>query len=731
MKKKNIKRLSFALMAMITLASCSDAFLEEKKNSDNVSADIYNNYTGAKSRVSDIYAWSLPDANQNANWKYNCTGNPDNQSKATEEYSGFDDIAFVNPDKPLTVTGGNKVPDYFLNQSTNIQEAVWGRIRNINDVIFGINNGNLPQEQKDELLGQVHFFRAWCYYNLVKWYGGVPILKDVLDPIETSITPRFSAKDCIEFICQDLDESARMLEMATTSGGWTGDNWGRVTSGTALALKGRVLCLWASPMFNRTNDIARWNRAYEEITASIPVINSCGHGLHTSSNNVNASDFASMFSIYTSQEAVFTTLYNIVKAGDGQKNNGWERAIRPTNTNGGGGREASAMLVDMFPMADGKRPALSNTYTTLEASAYTYEENYPFMNRDPRFYRTFAFPGVRWAFNGDPTQTDADNPSYGQGKEYVLWNYVWYLDKNDQGNVESGNSYAADNLQGSKRGIYVRKRTDDADLNGSLYNYDALNRGYGFAYSSAPYMEIRYAEVLLNYAEAACGAGYMPEAVAQLEKIRARAGYTGSNGYGLQDDLSTNQAACMAAIIYERQIELAYEGKRFDDLRRWMLYDGGTEEVPGAPASWKLTGWGGNTCAYLGFTPMNGQRRENMEFRLADKHGIGDKDKLKWDPLTDGTGVTRPDGVDFRKPDLENQLVDLKTFYMDNFVRKLKSGDGRDANHINLTIKFLPRYYFLGLAQSAQSNNKTLAQTIGWEDYNTGNSDGTFDPLAE
>lgn len=48
----------------------------------------------------------------------------------------------------------------------------------------------------------------------------------------------------------------------------------------------------------------------------------------------------------------------------------------------------------------------------------------------------------------------------------------------------------------------------------------------------------------------------------------------------------------MAAILYERQIELAYEGKRFDDLRRWMLFDGGSELADGAPASWKLTGWG-------------------------------------------------------------------------------------------------------------------------------------------
>ena len=83
-----------------------------------------------------------------------------------------------------------------------------------------------------------------------------------------------------------------------------------------------------------------------------------------------------------------------------------------------------------------------------------------------------------------------------------------------------------------------------------------------------------------------------------------------------------DQAKCMAAIMYERQIELAYEGKRFDDMRRWMLFDGGIELPEGAPATWKLTGWGGNTCTYLGFKPLNGQRRENLEFRTTVNGGI-------------------------------------------------------------------------------------------------------------
>jgi len=185
----------------------------------------------------------------------------------------------------------------------------------------------------------------------------------------------------------------------------------------------------------------------------------------------------------------------------------------------------------------------------------------------------------------------------------------------------------------------------------------------------------------------------------------------------------------MAAVLYERQIELAYEGKRFDDLRRWMLFDGGAVQVDGAPSSWTLTGWNGNTCTYLGFKPLNGQRRENMEFRVQDSYGLGGT-TIDSDPLVKAA-VPRPAAVDYRKANLVEQLEKLKTFYSTSFVRKLKKGDGRDQNQFDLQVSYLPRYYFLGLGQSAQSNNKHLTQTIGWEDYNKGGSNGTFDPLAE
>lgn len=728
--KNSFKYIGLGIAGVLAFASCSDTFLKNKEDYDNVNVGIYQYYSGCNGRVNDVYSWCLPATND-MTWEYPSMGNADLAGKSTEEYSGFSD--FVNPEITLSsMNSTNQVPDFIMGTQSNIQESVYGRIRNINDVLAGINGSSgITDEEKNELLGQVYFFRAWCYYNLFKWYGGVPIVTSTQDPVEGTTNPRQSASVVKDFILSDLDKSAQLLASKTMNGGWTGSDWGRITTGTALALKGRVLLLWASPLFNRANDKSRWTSAYQTMKAEKDSIDACGYHLYQASNNINGASYSSMFAQSTENpEAVFVTLFNSV-VGDGldnQKNNSWERAIRPSNT-GGSGKNASSMLVDMFPMADGKIPAGAGTYTKLESSSDTYDKDVPFVNRDPRFYRTFAMPGFRWAYNGDASKKDANNPS--NGSNYVLWNYVWYTNLDDQNNVESGSSYGADNLLSGRQGIYVRKKSDDLDANSPLYTYSFSNQGYGADpfYSSAPLIEIRYAEVLLNLAEVACGAGDMDYAVQLLQQIRARVGYTAADNYGLQSNLSSDQATCMSAILYERQIEFAYEGKRFDDMRRWLLFDGGADfsSISGCPEDWKLIGWGGNTCTWLGFKPFNGQRRENMEFRVADAYGLGGT-TYNSDPLVKA-GVTRPSGVDLRQ-NISSQVKALATWYKTNLVRKVRKGDNYNSAHVAEYIDFRPNYYLLGLSEGASAAGKQLKQTIGWESYSQGGAMGTFDPLA-
>lgn len=734
MKTRIINLFGIGLVSALALTSCSDEFLEDKKSYDKVSGDLYNTYEGCELRIDDIYSWCLPTTNSKANWRWPSSGQKDDMSQSTEEYPGFS--LFVDPETEITTMQGN-APDYFYGSFGNIQANTYGHIRLINDAIQGISASNgITDAEKNKLLGQAYFFRAWRYYCLVKMYGGVPIVTDLLDPSSSEGSVRNTTKECIEFICNDLDKAAKMLAASTMNGsGFTGNDYGRVTTGTALALKGRVLLLWASPLFNRKNDQTRWTNAYTQMKEELDSINQCGYGLFTSGNNVNGSTFAMMFNqVGRNPEAVFFTLYNNKEGDDIGQNSDWERYIRPSNLTGSGGLIPSAMLIDMFPMADGKRPASADTYTKLDPSSYNYEKEYPFMNRDPRFYRTFVFPGFRWAYSGSDDillGEEPNTPVYNSGRDFELWNYGWYADETKINDEESGYEYGADNLLGNGKGVYVRKRSDDYDINNNpLYTWAKTDNGSCFARSAQPYIELRYAEVLLNLAEVACGAGDMAYAVSLLQQIRARAGYTAENNYGLQADLASDQAKCMSAIIYERQIELAYEGKRFDDMRRWMLFDGGAVKVDGAPSSWTLEGWGGNTCTWLGFKPLNGQRRENIEFRVADSFGIGGTTAADGDDPLKKAGVERCPAVDLRQ-DLAPQLETLKTWYKANLVRKDWKGDSWSSNKVKLYIKFLPKYYLMGIPRGAQSNMKSAAQTIGWDDYNNGGAPGTFDPLAE
>ena len=175
--------------------------------------------------------------------------------------------------------------------------------------------------------------------------------------------------------------------------------------------------------------------------------------------------------------------------------------------------------------------------------------------------------------------------------------------------------------------------------------------------------------------------------------------------------------------MYERQIELAYEGKRFEDMRRWMLWDGG-EGQSTLKSSWALSGFGGNTCTYLGVEPLNGKRRTGIEVRVSDYApgaGIAAGTTQDFDPIKS----LRPTAWDLNTVNVSLTNSSLEVFYRQNLSRKTRLVD-----EANKTINFKPEYYFIGLKSSAQSNNVTLLQNIGWFDSQKG-AMGTFDPLAE
>ncbi|WP_311182073.1 RagB/SusD family nutrient uptake outer membrane protein [Hymenobacter volaticus] len=173
-------------------------------------------------------------------------------------------------------------------------------------------------------------------------------------------------------------------------------------------------------------------------------------------------------------------------------------------------------------------------------------------------------------------------------------------------------------------------------------------------YAGTDWIELRYAEVLLNLAEAACGVNNIAEAYTQLKAIRQRAGIeAGTDGnYGLQANM--NRAQMFDAILYERQIELAFEGKRFWDLRRWKKVES-----------------------------LNGKRREALIITLKT------------------TGVP----ADFATT---RDNLDIDQVYTNYFTLAPRVLDTRYA------INWKSPYYFFAIPQQSIDNNPQLIQNNTW-----------------
>jgi len=375
---------------------------------------------------------------------------------------------------------------------------------------------------KQQLVGEVHFLRAFMYFNLIERYGGVPIVDTTYNLGDSADFKRNTFDECVAFIKKDLDMAKPLIPQHYDA---TDPNFGRATQDACLALWSRVTLYAASPLYNTANDPSKWQTASD---AAAALLNS-GYSLYP--------DYRTLFnqpSGSAENEYIFSRQFTTANGTQYPMHNlgrrygaygGWWASNGPSQN-----------LVDDYDMATtgeppfkwtGGGPGAMAAATQQANPASGYDPKHPYWNRDPRFQATVLYDSS--VYHGDTC-------------------FQWIA---SDGNSWGFDSYkqSSDNPEG---GYILRKfMPDSGPLNWSTFY-------------TTPWPYFRLAEIYLNYAEAQFNLGNEGVALQYINKVRARvnmpaipATYTGT---ALRDRLYN-----------ERRIELAFEGHRFFDERRWLI----------------------------------------------------------------------------------------------------------------------------------------------------------------
>lgn len=408
----------------------------------------------------------------------------------------------------------------YLNEWT----TSYKNIRKVNVYFKKVASTPLSDAMKKQSKAEARFMRAWYYSILLRNFGGVPIVRDTVYDIADKVDgARNSYEECVNYITSECDAAAADLPLT-----YDALNYGRITKGACLALKSRVLLAAASPLFNGGNygktedqkkvvgylnfDANRWALAAK---AAQDLIDLNVYSLYEDNTTAPGYGFSRVFLMRKNSEFILEKMdaaNKTLEQAYGAPSTG------ATTTNA----VATQNLVDAFGMNNGKA-------ITDPTSGYLATD--PYKNRDPRFNWSIQFNGTPWYTSKTGTKVPINTT---------------YLAALDGYGV---NTYFT--------GYFHRKMLDD-----------------NTAWNGGPNTErcrglIRYAEILLNYAEAINETGQTQLAYPKLIEIRKRAGIIpgADNLYGLKANMT--QAEMRAIIMNERQVELAMEDHRFWDVRRW------------------------------------------------------------------------------------------------------------------------------------------------------------------
>jgi hypothetical protein len=338
---------------------------------------------------------------------------------------------------------------------------------------------------------EARVLRAYYYYELIKRYGGVPLVTKTLPVDQKALIPRTEFGKIVEFIVSEIDLVKNDLQANWNE--FDNEKKGRISKSIALTIKLKALILDASPLHNPNNEPERWQKA---ASAANEIIE-----LKMFSLDPNYGDMFISNNTISSVESIWEIRLN--------RTNDFERRNYPINTKGGNNEITPCQnLVDAYEYKTAADP--KNTYA----------------NRDPRFGFSIVYNNSKW-----------------NNRKIQMWK-------------GGSDDYTKANV--SRTGYYLKKFLND--------NLDLVKD----AKNQRSWIIFRYADVLLNYAEAMNEAygpdvnnGYSMTARDAVDMVRSRPGVE------MPKVVAANKEEMREKIKHERRIELAFEGQRYWDLLRW------------------------------------------------------------------------------------------------------------------------------------------------------------------
>ena len=422
-----------------------------------------------------------------------------------------DETVYSNDDQTYLVQRGQMTPSNF-----GFMSSAWGRgyraIREVNLALENIDTDASPfeEEVKELLVAELHFIRAYRYFDLLKGFGRVPIIGDRVTSLDdddfSELFERKRIEEVVSYIENELDQAIAILP---------DDNGARATRGAAMALKARVLLYAASPLYtDDVDDPQKWQKAADAAEA---VMGMNKYALVDDLDGDPAENYRQLFlQQRATSEDIFMRFY-LETSPSGGRAIPIERMNGPNGSGGWGGNCPMQNFVDDFEMSNG---------LPIDDAASGYDEQDPYVDRDPRFYASVVF-------NGSMTRDRPYESFLPGGRDSPDGNEPWNT---------------------SLTGYLMRKfMREDITLN------DWNDMG------TTPWRYMRYAEVLLNYAEAQNEATGPDQSVYDaINAIRNRAGMP-----DLPPGLAKDQMR--ERIRNERRIELGFEEHRYFDVRRWKI----------------------------------------------------------------------------------------------------------------------------------------------------------------